>query len=87
MEEQQKPQSNGFDLAMIFALVSLCLVVLYKVLTMFGVWSAVLFAIMGCVVMGLTITGTILAWLRDKKYSMPLLLNVALFFASLLLFV
>ena len=83
MEEQQKPQSNGFDLAMIFALVSLCLVVLYKVLTM----SAVLFAIMGCVVMGLTITGTILAWLRDKKYSMPLLLNVALFFASLLLFI
>ena len=85
MEEQQK-QQNNFSLALIFALVSLCLIVLYKVLFMFGVWSGTLYAIMGCVAMGLTIAGTILAWLQDKKFSMPLLLNVALFFASLLIF-
>ena len=85
MEEKQQNTQGGADLSLIFALVALCLIVLYKILFAFGVWSGVLFAIMAVVVYGLTIAGAILGYLKDKKYTLGVLLNVALFFAALLI--
>ncbi|MBR4745682.1 MAG: hypothetical protein IK070_03145 [Clostridia bacterium] len=72
-------------LAMVFALVSLCLVVLYKVLTAFGVWSSVLFGIMAVVVYGLTIAGAILSYLQNKKCTLWVVINAALFALSVLI--
>ena len=62
-----------------FAVFSMFLLVLWKVLTNFGVYSEIMTGIFSIVNFGLTLAGIVWAYLRNKKGSFELWLNVAVF--------
>ena len=84
MEEQEEKKStekqiqlSSTTLYVLCALVALGLVVIVKILALFGVYSGVLSAIMFILACGLTVVGMLLSYLGNKKLNVEFWLNLA----------
>ena len=69
-----------------FAIVAMFLFVLCKILSHFGVGNNTFYGIMSIVIYGLSLSGLVWAYLRDKKPTFEFWLNVIVFGLAIWLF-